>query len=268
MMDDDASVPLNVRIQHLSSTLCSTSDIANDMSRYLWSAWGPDFSTFCGISDPRRLADAFVSQSAQAICASAPSAPAQKQHNKDGTGGVLQLLSWSWSSIIGPLIGNHNRAMTIIRKLPQLEFKAQLPITFVAYHEVNRKFVGTATLDVDDMNVSLDDIYALDDNLVNTNDAGTTSGSLPKATSPANLWLANVYVVPHYRGLGIGKLLCQHALDYARHVMKPSGYASHLHLWTFNEQLQSWYTTMGFRNVGIIDQHGEHRQLRVMATPL
>lgn len=62
-------------------------------------------------------------------------------------------------------------------------------------------------------------------------------------------WLANVFVLPQFRGSGIGKELIKHAVDIAHQ----SG-ATELHLVT--DTVENWYLNQGWKTVGIGDVHG------------
>ena len=62
-------------------------------------------------------------------------------------------------------------------------------------------------------------------------------------------WLANVFVLPEYRGRGIGSSLIKHAIEIARQ----SG-ARDLHLVT--DTVENWYLKQGWERIGIGDVHG------------
>ena len=62
-------------------------------------------------------------------------------------------------------------------------------------------------------------------------------------------WLANVFVVPEFRGKGIGISLITRAVELARE----SG-ATDLHLVT--DTVESWYLNQGWKSVGIGHVHG------------
>jgi GNAT superfamily N-acetyltransferase len=64
-----------------------------------------------------------------------------------------------------------------------------------------------------------------------------------------NAWLANVLVLPEYRGRGIGKLLIDRAAEFA----SESG-QSDLHLVT--DMAEEWYSRQGWEHVGIGNVHG------------
>ena len=72
-------------------------------------------------------------------------------------------------------------------------------------------------------------------------------------------WLANVFVVPEFRGKGIGISLITHAVELARE----SG-ATDLHLVT--DTVESWYLNQGWKSVGIGHVHGH--QMIVMRLDL
>jgi GNAT superfamily N-acetyltransferase len=102
------------------------------------------------------------------------------------------------------------------------------PVTFVVYDKTNDAFVGTASLQKDDMRVCME---------------------------LGGLWLANVYVVPHWRDIGVGRAMCKHALDYARNVYGHDKETPRVHLWTFTEELQDWYARkFGFRLAKIVPE--------------
>lgn len=62
-------------------------------------------------------------------------------------------------------------------------------------------------------------------------------------------WLANVYVMPQYRALGIGTELINYAVGAAEHYG-----AKDLHLVT--DSAEPWYAKHGWATVGIGDVHG------------
>jgi len=62
-------------------------------------------------------------------------------------------------------------------------------------------------------------------------------------------WLANVLVLPEYRGRGIGSWLINRAIEIARE----SG-AQDLHLVT--DTVENWYLKQGWETIGIGDVHG------------
>lgn len=62
-------------------------------------------------------------------------------------------------------------------------------------------------------------------------------------------WLANVLVLPEYRGRGIGRWLIDRAIDIA----SESG-ANELHLVT--DTVENWYLKHGWKSIGVGDVHG------------
>ncbi len=62
-------------------------------------------------------------------------------------------------------------------------------------------------------------------------------------------WIANVYVMPRYRALGIATQLINYAVDVAKNYG-----AKELHLVT--DSAEPWYAKHGWTNVGSGDVHG------------
>ena len=72
-------------------------------------------------------------------------------------------------------------------------------------------------------------------------------------------WLANVFVVPEFRGRGIGISLINRAVEIARESGSPD-----LHLVT--DTVENWYLNQGWKSIGIGDVHGH--QMIVMRLAL
>jgi GNAT superfamily N-acetyltransferase len=81
---------------------------------------------------------------------------------------------------------------------------------------------------------------------INTEDAGVMPWLSP--------WLANVFIVPEFRGKG-----------YASHLLTDvlPKYPT-LYLWTYTKELSDYYVKFGFQVIDIIPQHGEHTNVHVM----
>ena len=62
-------------------------------------------------------------------------------------------------------------------------------------------------------------------------------------------WLANVFVLPEYRGRGIGSSLIKHAIEIARE----SGTRD---LLLVTDTVENWYLKQGWKGIGIGDVHG------------
>ena len=62
-------------------------------------------------------------------------------------------------------------------------------------------------------------------------------------------WLANVFVLPEFRGRGIGISLINRAVEIARESGSPN-----LHLVT--DTVENWYLDQGWESIGIGDVHG------------
>ncbi len=65
-------------------------------------------------------------------------------------------------------------------------------------------------------------------------------------------WLGSLVVDPTYQGLGIGKML----IDSTKEKAKEMGYAR-LYLFTFDLSLQSYYSALGWKKIGM-DEFAGH----------
>lgn len=104
-----------------------------------------------------------------------------------------------------------------------------VPICFVVHSE--DEFIGTASIDTQDI-------------------------ALMTHFSP---WLANVFVMPEYRGKGIGSILVKHVLDYAKNILN----IPYLYLWTSTHEHEEWFTTFGFKTDNSIC-HGDYNNIITM----
>jgi len=205
----------------------SAINIMAQLSRHLWAEWGADFQRYYNIQCPFGLLREFLLTHLEA--SDDTDLPNSNIGNPDQT------------NIGNPdqtNIGNPDQMKdesTLLHAL-QEAFKANAsishslnhPVTFVVYDKTNDAFVGTASLQKDDMRVCME---------------------------LGGLWLANVYVVPHWRDIGVGRAMCKHALDYARNVYGHDKETARVHLWTFTEELQDWYARkFGFRLVKIVPE--------------
>lgn len=241
-----------------------------ELGTCLWREWEADFRRFCNITGPQELTSFFVSKCSAAlfehyregekegiiegewtmvaqertgIAADVVSGPAPDDCGSDDDDDPTLytiILRYAKAKLSSLFIGPPPQRSDLERA--RGEFEVVLPSTFIAVHKASGAFVGTATLDVHDMMLRPD---------------------------LGKLWLANVYVVPQYRNMGIGLTLVNHATDYARQIVKTSGCADTLHLWTFTEQLAAWYGKhCGFTHVCRIAKHGHHENLEVMQLAL
>ena len=64
---------------------------------------------------------------------------------------------------------------------------------------------------------------------------------------PNGLEIERIYVLPRYKGKGIGKMLVHHALHQAKSTEKENLW---LGVWERNEKAISFYERVGFRKAG------------------
>lgn len=136
----------------------------------------------------------------------------------------------------------HIRTIVEYLLASKAEFESAFPVAFIARHKVSGKFIAIASIDMSDMKLMIE---------------------------LGHCWLANVYVVPHYRSFGIGRAICKHAIDFARQVIKSKRNSNSLYLWTFNSHLSNWYSKhFGFQHVCVIPKHGNHVNIQVLEVHL
>lgn len=71
-------------------------------------------------------------------------------------------------------------------------------------------------------------------------------------------WLASVFIVPEYRGLGYSKTLLQHITKTTYFNQK------NIYLWCQGQKLQQLYSTIGFKPLASLDIHHHLKNITVM----
>lgn len=120
--------------------------------------------------------------------------------------------------------GHYNPGSSIERiqsKLAEHLKRDNLPITLVALD--NHQPVGTCSLRIND-------------------------GIRPDLTP----WLASLFVLPEYRGKGIGEKLIEAITQEARRFHYPK-----LYLLAFDPTLPSWYQKLGWQGIGMDKLHDQ-----------